>query len=256
MNDRSGPLQDRSRSDEHDHPTASRLGSTIPRPGSSSSNPDYRRISHFNLLRGGLKSDWPSPRLDNGGQHPTTGGLLSSNALLSLDSHHSGHHQELLSNFARHRANALAHSVSTGGPSIARRLAYSAATPPLPSTSLSSLAGATGGGNGGPGGPGGNSGDDSWLDFLAMPSTNMSLNLLGDHPTALGGGSHASASSAYDFPFGLGLGGPGRGGGGGSGNGGLGSYGLSDGTDLDKERELLAREGGNDFGPRKRPRWE
>ena len=90
----------------------------------------------------------------------------------------------------------------------------------------------------------------------------MSLSLLGDHPTALGGGSHASASSAYDFPFGLGLGGPGRGGGGGGGgNGGsgglgIGSYGLPDGTDLDKERELIAREGGNDFGPRKRPRWE
>ena len=95
----------------------------------------------------------------------------------------------------------------------------------------------------------------------------MSISLLGDHPTALGG-SHASASSAYDFPFGLGLGGPGRGGGGGGsgsgsggggGNGGglgIGSFGLPEGTDLDKERELLARQAGNDFGPRKRPRWE
>ena len=87
----------------------------------------------------------------------------------------------------------------------------------------------------------------------------MSLNLLADHPTALGG-SHASAAGGYDFPFGLGLGGAGRGGSGsgsgGSGGLGIGSYGLSEGADLDKERELLAREGGNDFGPRKRPRWE
>ena len=86
----------------------------------------------------------------------------------------------------------------------------------------------------------------------------MSLSLLGDHPTALGG-SHASASSAYDFPFGLGLGGPGRGGGGGSSGGGglgIGSFGLPEGSDLEKERELLARQGANDFGPRKRPRWE
>ena len=87
----------------------------------------------------------------------------------------------------------------------------------------------------------------------------MSLSLLADHPTALGG-SHASAGG-YDFPFGLGLAGPGRGGGGGGGSSsggglGIGNYGLSDGADLDKERELLAREGGNDFVPRKRPRWE
>ena len=261
-NDRS--LLDRSRSDDYDHPIASRQGqgNTIQRPGSSSSNPDYRRISHFNLLRGGPKSDWPSPRLDNGAQHPSAGGLLSTNALLSLDAHHSGHHQEFLSNFARHRASALAHSIANGGPSIARRLApsYSEATPPLSSSSLTSLTGGTGGGSGS-GGPGGGSGpgggDDSWLDFLTMPSTSMSLSLLGDHPTALGG-SHASASSAYDFPFGLGLGGPGRGGGGsGSGGGlGIGSFGLPEGSDLEKERELLARQGANDFGPRKRPRWE
>jgi hypothetical protein len=90
-----------------------------------------------------------------------------------------------------------------------------------------------------------------------MPSTSMSLGLLADHPTALGG-SHASAAGAYDFPFGLAFGGSGRGGSGGSGSGGLGigSYGLPEGIGLEKERELLARDGGNDFGPRKRPRWE
>lgn len=127
------------------------------------------------------------------------------------------------------------------------------ATPPLPPTSLAGgNGGCTSGSNGSNGGGGGGgSGDDSWLDFLAMPSTTMSLSLLADHPTALGG---PHTSSAYDFPFGLGLGGTGRGSGG-SGLG-LGSYGLPDGADLDKERELLVREGGNDFGPRKRPRWE
>lgn len=249
MSERSGTLLDRSRLD--DHPIASRQENTILRPGSSASNPDYRRISHFSLLRSGLKSDWPSPRLDNGAQ-PPNGSLLGSNGLLGFDGHHSGHHrQELLSNFARHRAGTLAHS--GGGPGAGRHLTapYSAATPPLPPTSL------TGGGSGSSGGGGG--GDDSWLDFLAMPSTSMSLSLLADHPTALGAGSHASASGGYDFPFGLGLGGAGRGsGGGGSGGGeglGIGNYGLSEGADLDKERELLAR-GGNDFGPRKRPRWE
>jgi len=248
MNDRSAPLLDRSRLDDHDHPTASRQGNSIPRPGSSGSNPDYRRISHF---RGGLRSDWPSPpsRLDSGAQHPPTGSFLGSSSLLGLGTHHGGHHQELLSNFARHRASTLARPASTGGPSMARRLdrldtPYSAATPPLPAASL---AGAAGGGGGG--------GDDSWLDFLAMPSTSMSLSLLADHPTALGG-SHTSAGGAYDFPFGLAFGGTGRSSGGGSGGLGIGSYGLPEGTGLDKERELLAREGGNDFGPRKRPRWE
>lgn len=251
MSERSGTLLDRSRLD--DHPIASRQENTILRPGSSASNPDYRRISHFSLLRSGLKSDWPSPRLDNGAQ-PPNGSLLGSNGLLGFDGHHSGHHhQELLSNFARHRAGTLAHS--GGGPGAGRRLTapYSAATPPLPPTSL------TGGGSGSSGGGGGGGGDDSWLDFLAMPSTSMSLSLLADHPTALGAGSHASASGGYDFPFGLGLGGAGRGNAGGgnaSGEGlGIGNYGLSEGADLDKERELLAR-GGNDFGPRKRPRWE
>jgi len=250
VGDRLGALLDRARSDDHEHPIASRQGNNILRPGSSGSDPDYRRISHFSPLRGSHKSAWLSDS-GLGAPHtnaPTTGsGLLSSSALLGLDGPHAEHpHQELLSNFARHRASLLAHA-GGAGPGTGRRLAapYSA-TPPLPPTSLTGQGAGTGG-------------DDSWLDFLAMPSTSMSLSLLVDHPTALGG-SHASAAGGYDFPFGLGLGGAGRGGGGGGGgSGGLGipSYGLPEGAELDKERELLAREGGgNEFGPRKRPRWE